>query len=208
MNPLDKLYMNDRYNLRLKEKGATIEALASGTEERRNIRFRTLTEVGISSGDRVLDLGCGFGDFWLFCQKNNLKIDYTGIDINPLLIEKAQKRFENIKFEVKDIQTDKMEKFDYVVSTSCFNLDLPHDDNYAFIENLLQRCYTISKKGVAIDFLTSYVDFRGVQEAFYYSPERIFSIAKKISKRVCLRHDYPLFEFTVYLYPDFQGWQQ
>ena len=207
MNPDDKKRLIERYNERLQKFGASFEALNSGTEDRRRLRFDILTQIGIASGDSVLDLGCGFGDYLLYCRQRSLDVRYTGIDINPLMIEKAKERLPGVEFFVKDLQIDAIEPHDYVVSTSCFNLKLKNEDNYAYLEEILRRCYAIARKGVAVDLLTDYVDFRGVPEAFHYSPERIFSIAKKITKRTCLRHDYPLFEFCIYLYPDFKGWR-
>jgi SAM-dependent methyltransferase len=209
MNSNDKKKINDRYNERLKSHGATIQALASGSDERRNIRFNILTEVGVQEVDSVLDLGCGFGDYRTYLKKKNIVVKYTGVDINPNIIEIAKRNFPGEDFRVADIQEDSIEQFDYIVSTSSFNLKLANENNYEFIENLLISNYRIARKGIAIDFLTSYVDFQGNPEAaFYYEPEKIFSIAKKISKRVSIRHDYPLFEFCLYLYPDFIGWQQ
>jgi ubiquinone/menaquinone biosynthesis C-methylase UbiE len=207
MNQVDKVRIIERYDERLKTYGATIEALASGTDERRKIRFSILKEIGINDGDSILDLGCGFGDLYSFFKHSGLKVHYTGVDINVKIIENALIRFPEIDFRVLDIQEVNIEKFDYVVSSSSFNLKLLNEDNYVFVESLLNRCYNIANKGVAIDFLSSYVDFKGnPEQAFYYSPEKIFSIAKSITKRVCIRHDYPLFEFCVYMYPDFQGW--
>lgn len=66
-------------------------------------------------------------------------------------------------------------------------------------------CYAHALAGVAVDFPSSYADF-SLPEAFHYSPERVFTVAKGFTKWVRLRHDYPLFEFCVYLYPDFEGW--
>ena len=206
MHPEDKNHLIESYNARVRRFGVSIRALSSGTEERREIRFKVLTEVGLAPGDTVLDLGCGFGDFYLYCQRNSLDIRYTGIDINPLLIEKARERTPGINVAVKDIQTDAIDPHDFVVSSSCFNLALKHGDNYTYIEDILRRCYAIARKGVAVEFLSDYVDYRTDEEVFHYSPERVFSIAKKITKRVCLRHDYPLFDFCVYLFPDFKGW--
>jgi SAM-dependent methyltransferase len=199
MNEADKQRVLQRYQERLQRCGATIQALASGTEERRSQRFEVLCDTGIRSGDRVLDLGCGFGDFLDHCRSRGLDLDYVGIDINPDLIALARQRHPGVAFEVRDIQNETMGPVDYVVSTSCFNLRLEHEDNYAFVEDILRRCYSLARCGVAVDFLTEYVDFRGSSEAFYYSPERLFTIAKGITKRVCLRHDYPLFEFCLYL---------
>lgn len=209
MNELDKNKIIERYNKRYKQFGVSIETLNSGTEDHRQLRFDILRQVGIESGDSVLDLGCGFGDFLLYCRNKGLDIDYLGIDINPLLIAEAQKRVPGGKFEVKDIQDDSIQRVDWVVSTSSFNLRLEGDDNYKFVTDVLRKSYALARKGVAIDFITDYVEFRGNdKEVFYYSPEKVFSVAKDISKRVCLRHDYPLFDFCIYLYPDFAGWRK
>jgi hypothetical protein len=58
MNDNDKQRIIDRYNKRLEQFGATIDALASGSEERRSLRFRNLLECGVQPGDHILDLGC------------------------------------------------------------------------------------------------------------------------------------------------------
>lgn len=209
MDDKNKKKIIERYNERFRQFGVSIATLNSGTEERRQLRFDILREVGISSGDSILDLGCGFGDFLLYCRNHDLKAEYLGIDINPLLIAEARKRFPEGRFEVKDIQTDPIPEVDYVISTSSFNVKLEKQDNYEFAEDILRKSYKLARKGVAIDFMSDYVEFRGSdKEIFYYSPEKMFSIAKKISKRVCLRHDYPLFDFCIYIYPDFAGWKK
>jgi len=201
----DRKRIIERYNDRLAQHGATIETMASGTEKRRNIRFKVLFEVGIQDGDSILDLGCGFGDFIKYLENEGVSVDYTGYDINPALIEIAKERFPEKTFEVKDILAEQFPVFDYIVSSSCFNLPLSGHDNYDFAEMVMRKCYDHSRKGVAIDFLSSYVDFCSV-EGFHYAPERLFALAKGITKRVKLRHDYPLYEFNIYLYKDFQGW--
>ena len=179
--------------------------MASGTEDRREIRFQVMAEIGIETGDRVLDLGSGFGDFTRYLDQKGINTDYCGYDINPDLVEIARSRYPNCKFEVKDVLNEEYPLFDYIVSTSSFNLPYHHQDNYDFVKDLLESCYRHVRKGVSIDFLSSYVDFTS-EEGFHYEPERIFKIAKSITKRVKIRHDYPLFEFAIYLFKDFDGW--
>ncbi len=203
----EKRRIVERYDARLATHGPEFAALNSGTEERRELRFRILAEVGIQPGDSVLDLGCGLGDFSAHLASRGLEVDYTGYDINPALVEAARSRHPGRRFEVRDILEEPFPEFDYIVSTSCFNLRLAEADNYSLAAEMLGRCYEHARRGVSIDFLTSYVDFPSA-EGFHYEPERIFAIAKTLTKRVCLRHDYPLFEFNVYLYRDFQGWEK
>jgi SAM-dependent methyltransferase len=194
-----------RYSARLREHGDHIATLASGTEERRRLRFDVLTAVGIEPGASVVDVGCGFGDYFGYLADRGVPVDYLGIDINPDLIAVARGKYPSARFQVADIQRDPPPHADFFVSTSAFNLPLEQQDNYAFAGELLDIMYVRARRGVAVDFLTSYVDYRS-PHGFHYEPERLLTIAKRLTKRVTIRHDYPLFEFCVYLYPDFAGW--
>lgn len=207
MKPNDKQRVIDRYNQRLREFGDDIRTLSSGTDDRRHLRWQVLTEVGLYNGSSVLDLGCGFGDFYAYVRDRGLAIEYEGCDINPNLIEIARKKYPEAKFSVIDIQAaDLGRNYDFVVSSSAFNNIISDEDQYDYAASILRRAYELAGKAVAIDFLTSYVDFES-EGGFYYSPERMFSLAKQVTKRVSLRHDYPLFEFCLYLYKDFKGWR-
>jgi SAM-dependent methyltransferase len=162
--------------------------------------------VGIASGATVLDVGCGFGDLFGYLESESIEVDYTGYDINPRLVEAARRRYPDARFEVVDIQVEDFPVFDVIVSSSAFNIALQSQDNYEFVADVLRICHEHARTGVAVDFMSSYAEFQG--GAFHYSPERLFAIAKGLTKRVALRHDYPLFEFCLYLYPDFEGWQK
>jgi SAM-dependent methyltransferase len=206
MEPRDRDRIVDRYNQRLAVFGHDPRTLASGPPERHALRFAVLKGAGIESGMSVLDVGCGFGDFHGWLKQQGLDVRYTGVDINPALVEIAKRNHPGAEFAVADLQVDDLkQRFDFVVSSSAFNLALTNGDNYAFVADMLARAFAIADRGVAFDFLSSYVDFTG-EGAFHYQPERVFEIAKRLTKRVTLRHDYPLFEFCVYLYPDFTGW--
>lgn len=200
----------DRYNKRIEKYGDSIESLASGKESRRQLRFKILSELADLKDKNILDLGCGFGDLYDFLDlkygENNF--EYTGIDINPKIIEIAKKRYPKLNFFVSDILNDDFDQtFDFILSTSSFNNKLNEESNYTFIEKIFRKCYQLSREGFAIDFMTDYVDYKVSDEIFYYNPEKIFSIAKNFSKRVTLRHDYKLFDFCIYVYKDFDGWK-
>ena len=196
----------DRYDQRLREHGAGRSALAVGPEERHHLRFATLIEVGISSGDHVLDLGCGLGDFRSYAIERGLDIRYTGVDLNPSLLAHAALRHPDAEFIEADAVRDELPEVDWIVSSTTFNLRLSVEDNYQVIESILKRTFPRARKGMAIDFLSNFAEFQH-PDAFHYDPLRLFAFAKTLTKRVALRHDYPLFEFMLYLYPDFNGWR-
>ena len=205
----DKKRIIDRYNKRLDIYGDKIESLASGNQLRREIRFNILNDVGNLKNKKIIDLGCGFGDLipYLDNKLGANNYEYVGVDINDRILEISKSKYPEKKFLCQDIlSNDFNEIADYVISTSTFNNKLIDESNYSFIKKILNKCYSISNCGVAVDFMTSYVDYKIDDDVFYYKPEEIFKISKSITKRVTLRHDYKLFDFCIYLYKDFDGW--
>lgn len=163
---------------------------------KQKIRFKVMSEIGDLNNSSILDVGCGFGDFLNFLQTKKLKTDYFGIDINPIFIKIAKEKFPNGNFQTFDIQKTKMKKhFDWVFAIGITN----KCGSYKYIEEMLYAMFKISKYGIAMDFLSSYVDFKGKGD-FHSSPDKIFKIAKKISKRAVIRHDYLPYQFSVYIY--------
>ena len=63
-------WYQDRINRKVGQDN--IEILSSGTSNRRDIRFQVLQEIGIKSGDRILDVGCGLGDFYSYLKSYRL----------------------------------------------------------------------------------------------------------------------------------------
>ncbi len=163
---------------------------------KQNVRFQAMSEIGSLQNSRILDVGCGFGDFFKYLKNRKIITDYMGVDINPKFIQIAKQKNPRIKFQVRDIEIKKFKsKFDWVFAIGTTN----KAGSYSYIEKLLSEMCRISKKGVAMDFLSSYVDFKGKGD-YHASPERIFHITKKISKRVVIRHDYLPWQFCVYIY--------
>ena len=64
----------------------------------------------VKDKDKVLDLGCGVGQFYEFLKDKD--IEYRGVDISENLIEIAQKKYKQASFQVADA------------------LNLPFPDNY------------------------------------------------------------------------------
>ena len=210
MRTEDKERINQRYAERLAKYGATVESLALGGKERQYLRFDVLCGVSDLNGKSILDVGCGFGDLVAFLEERGIRFkEYVGVDINPELIAEAERRHgtkENVRFAVQDVTEEGFdERFDIVVAGSVFNNRLS-EENMQFIERILPRLFRIAKEGVAINFMTDYVDFKS-PDVYHYSPEKVFAVCKRLTKRVALRHDYPLYDFAVYLYPDFTPWR-
>lgn len=187
----------ERYNKRLEQYGYDPRTLG-WTKGKQDIRFNTLTQIGNFSNSSVLDVGCGFGDLYGFLKKKGITCDYTGVDLNINLISIGHKKYPDATLIAMEFEDELLDKeYDWIVSSGMFNYRMKN--NIRFIKNTVKKMFQMSIKGVATDFISSYVNFR-YDDVYYAHPETIFRFCKSLSRRVTLRHDYLPFEFSVYIY--------
>lgn len=209
MDENEKNIIVKRYQERLRLHGEGVKALSSGNTERQRVRFSNLTMIGDLEGKSVLDFGCGLSDFYDYLKNDlGLNIQYHGVDIVPEFVESSKKRFPECSFTGENILTSdflKTNKFDYIFCSQVFNNKYQKMDNMAFVQEVMEKLHGACNEGLAMDFITDYVDFKE-DHLNYYSPEKMYSMSKKFSKRVTLKSDYPLYEFMIFAYKDFTGW--
>jgi len=161
-----------KHYAKLYKKFGSSPASIGWTRGKQDIRFNAITEIGRLNNSSILDVGCGFGDLLSFLDKRKLQVKYTGVDINQKFIEIAKKKYQKSIFEVRDIEEKPFtKKFDWVFAIGTTN----HGGSYRYIQQLLSQMFRISKKGIVMDFLSTYVDFTKSGN-FHASPEKIFCI--------------------------------
>jgi hypothetical protein len=131
-------------------------------------------------------------------------VQYTGIDLSEEMIQCARAKFgEQPEIRLRVGTLDGLtEKFDYVVSSGIFNAKMDVDTS-AWEEHILtviDQQYAACQIGTAFNILTSYVDFTA-PHLYYCDPAMILDHCKRhLSRFVCLRHDYPAYEFTTFVF--------
>jgi len=186
------------YESRYNELGYNIQTVGWGSAESQQLRFKILADITDLNNSSICDIGCGFGDLYPYLIKYFSNISYTGIDLCSKLIEEAKRRYPYCRFEKFDIlEKNFNEKFDYVFCSGALNYKNDNHENY--IWEMLKSMYDLCKHGLAVNFLSTYVDYQ-IEKDFHFKPEIGISMAKQLSKWVTLRHDYPLYEFTIYIY--------
>ncbi len=188
-----------RYNERLASLGETAQTLGWRDSSQQQLRFRILAEIADLSGCSILDIGCGFGDLLDYVRDAGVHdVRYTGTDLNPTLVEVAQKRHAKARFHATtDLSQFADDSQEYVFLSGLFNFKI--DDNTGFMHDTVRESFRIASCGVAFNLLGSYVDFKE-EHLFYHREQEIFDFAKSLTRFVTLRADYPLYEFTLYLY--------
>lgn len=196
MRPEEKRRIVTLYEERLAEAGPTIESMGWRSSEQQLARFRCLLEIGDMRDRSVLDVGCGLGDIVPHLDRPR---SYLGLDLSAKVIRAARRKnpAPYASYRVGDILEDRIDDHDYVLASGIFNFRIA--DNFAYLEAMLERMFSIAEIGVAVNMLSSHVDYREDRHA-YYDPEAVFSLCAKLTSRLALRHDYMKYEFTVYFY--------
>jgi SAM-dependent methyltransferase len=178
--------------------GYDVRSLGWKSVEDQLIRFQVLGDIGALGGDLICDVGCGFGDLYPYLVNRFGSLGYLGVDISGELLSLARARHADLRFLLADIlDAAYTERADWYLLSGALNYKL--ENNLAFTERMLTRMFALCNKGVAVNFLSTYVNYQHPRN-YHHDPTDVFRLAKGLTKRVTLRHDYPLWEFTVYLY--------
>lgn len=199
MNIIDTTEAAELYNRRFVQHGRDIKTVGWGSEESQRLRFEVLFRGLNPRGKTILDVGCGLGDLIPFLEhRTGGDFKYIGIDIAEKLVENARSIYghEGRTFFAGDLFSIDVPQVDIAVLSGALSLKVKGIEEYA--QATMKRMFELSNEAACLNFLTKYVDFE-LKKNQHYQPEEVFSNAKKISMRVNLHHDYPLYEFTVQL---------
>lgn len=182
----------------LKRHGDSYKALDWGSRESQIRRFQVLAEIGISSGDTVLDVGCGLADFHSWLQLNIPGVIYSGIDISSAMIVQAAKKYPNAPLFVGTIFNEDLicDSYDYIVASGIFTMrqNRPFD----YLSTCVAKMFSRSRKGTAFNCLSTWGNTSTPNE-FKADPLLVLRECQSLADYATLRHDYHSGDFTIYL---------
>ena len=181
MDELEKEFVIDFFTKRFIHFKDSPEAVG-WTKTGQLLRYEAVYKLINPDGKKILDFGCGKGDFYGFLieKEKGANLTYTGIDINPSLIKLAQKKYPKTNFYVKDIESEQLDEiFDYIVIIGVFNLALSN------VKKLMQRCVEIlfenTKERLILNCLNNKTKFRDIG-VVYFSVEELQGLAQSLTK--------------------------
>ncbi len=199
MDELSKEYVTSFYNGALQMHGDRPESLR-WTAKGQILHYESLLDINSSiKGKKILDYGCGKGDFYQFLKDRNISVEYTGVDINEKLISLARQKFPECRFRVFDVEGDELnEDFDYIFLCGVFNLKVEGLEET--IKNTLIKLFKHCRIALAFNALSAHNPKKDF-ELHYVSPEKMFEFAvKNLSPFVTLKHDSIPYDFTMFVY--------
>jgi|WetSurMetagenome_2_1015567.scaffolds.fasta_scaffold18272_6 SAM-dependent methyltransferase len=166
-------------------------------------KMLNLIKPGQKDGTSLLDVGCGYGGLLEYANQNNVRLQYTGIDIAENMVRWAQEAFPRATLMVGDVlEIGLPNRYAYVVCNGILTqkLNVPGIEMDAFAGKLIRRMFDLCEVGTAFNVMTTKVNFYS-NNLYYRNPAELLSwCLSEISPHVRLDHAYPLYEYTIYLY--------
>lgn len=154
---------------------------------------------------RLLDFGCGASHLYQHIRDQGLLgLEYSGLDLSSQYLALCRKKFPGVAYYDQDLldSATELPTFDYVVLNGIFHYkaDNSNEATWRYCQQLLTGVSAIAAKGFAFNVRSEYVDWRW--EYLFHLPigQVADFIATNISRNFTVRHDYGLYEYTVYVY--------
>lgn len=198
MEELCKEYVISYFDRTLRAFGDRPEAVG-WSASRQLTRYGNLLETGHDiRGKKVLDYGCGKGDFYGFLRSMDISVSYTGFDINENLIDLARSKYPECRFEIFDAERDTLtETFDFIFLCGVFNLKVEGLNNT--IRNVLKSLFEHCESTLAFNGLSAHTPDKAY-DLHYVSPEDMVEFARQnLSPHVVLRQGTIPHEFFIFI---------
>jgi SAM-dependent methyltransferase len=180
--------------------GIDFRASDWASRDSQHLRFAVLAAVDNLEGRRILDVGCGSGEFLSWLRARRVDVDYTGIDIASVMIAQARERFAEATFvegSVLDLAAFFAAPFDHVFASGLFTRRRTEARN--FVANAVSAMFSLCRLSTSFNCLSTWAP-RQESAEFHLDPTDALAIAHLMTPRVTLRHDYHRADLTIHLY--------
>lgn len=203
----------EHYEQALVQHGDTPEGAMWPNEQDRTTRYDVMLDLlAEPQAERVVlcDLGCGTGELLTRIRERGLHhISYVGVDRSARALEMARAKFPGVPFielDVNDAGADLTAiDCDYLVANGLFTVKhlMTQDQMAYFLESTIRAVWPRVRRGIAFNVMSKVVDWER-DDLFHASMDDMARLLHTLAgRRVRMRADYGLYEFTCYAYhPD------
>ena len=192
----------NHYAAKLAAHGATSNGVdwnSAAAHELRHRQFLRLLED--SPAASVLDLGCGYGDFFRFLRASGHRGRFVGYDIVPSMIAKAQELHGEAADRQWRIGSEPAETVDFAIASGIFNVkgEASPECWAAYVNATIDLLARVGGRGFAFNLLSLASDRERRRSDLYYADAAVTLTycLDRFGRHVALLHDYGLYEFTV-----------
>jgi SAM-dependent methyltransferase len=171
-------------------------------------RYRVMLELIVPAPGPVtlLDFGCGLSHLYGYILRHSTRgIQYSGLDLSEQMLERCRRRYPEVPYYQVDVlapEAPPLPPFDYIVMNGIFTYlgAIPQEEKFAYLRALVTRVFSLATKGVAFNVMSKQVEWER-DDLFHVPLDPLLTfLAREVSRHVVIRHDYGLYEYTVYVY--------
>lgn len=206
--------LRDHYDACLARHGDTARGAGWPNAEDRARRFGVMRDLAWQRRrpDSLCDLGCGTGAFLDHLQAAGAApARYCGLDLSEAAIALARRRHAGAiaagqaTFAIADVlHAPPAGRFDHVVANGLFTVKATLSDTemWAFTTACVTAMWAMTGTAMAFNVMSAVVDWRR-DDLFHVEADRLCAFLYRLAgRRVILRSDYDLYEYTAYVYRD------
>ena len=149
----------------------------------------------------VLDLGCGFGDFFRFLRAEGHRGDFIGYDVAAGMIAKAIELHGEGPDRRWRVGAEPADVADFAVASGILNVsgDMPVEAWTQYVHATIDILGRSGRRGFAFNMLSLSSDPEWRRPNLYYAdPTEVLDYClTRFGRSVALLQDYGLYEFTV-----------
>jgi SAM-dependent methyltransferase len=178
------------------------------TADEARARYGLMLEVIRERGEiiSVLDFGCGLAHLldYINSRPELAHLRYTGLDLSKKYIAAARAKHPAADLLHLNILADDatLPDFDYVILNGVFNYRgaIPRDDMAQYWQRLITVAFRHCRRGIAFNVMSTLVDWE--RDDLFHLPfdEMAQFVGQNLSRHFIVRHDYPGYEYTTFVY--------
>jgi SAM-dependent methyltransferase len=153
----------------------------------------------------LLDFGCGASHMYEYIVRHGVaNVEYAGLDLSPKFLELSRRKHPHNTYYQLDILEDAspLPMFDYVVLNGIFNsrCDMAYSEMLEYWQRLVSAAFTKTRAALAFNVMSTQVDWE--RPDLFHLPFDVAAafVSEGMSRRFVIRHDYGLYEYTMYVY--------
>ena len=175
-------------------------------EERQIVRFQKSMEIFDFANKEILDVGCGYGDFYNYLLKKAiLPKSYTGIDLLQQHCDIAKEKLpESCKIVCGDFLQIDADRADLIILSGTLNY---YDEEwFSFAHQIIDKMWLLAKVGILFN-MRSPKSMHSNSELPYkqykdLSPSYWCSYAESMTSKYALFHDYVDYDYTIAMWKE------
>lgn len=104
----------------------------------------------------LLDFGCGLGHLYQYILENDIGVQYTGLDVSALFVEKCKEKFPETEFLLLDLlkneRNELPQKYNYIILNGVFTekREMDYETMLDYFKKMIVRVYNSCNRGGSI----------------------------------------------------------